>query len=290
MRIIRARRSFPPAFFGLTEFNPASLMTDKNARLHCANGINFMISPLRAIISSIDSRVELRLFAEYGAIFVTAATPPPAVIFRDSGEVESFQSSLKVSRAAIGDYEIALQSEAMDALIRAASEMNDQEGQITARAADAGGRSYDDTVRLWERNVGRGLDHWESERRIPPERARAIRDLSPVEQVAVILELEEREGLYFGTFLNRSILYSVAAPGASQHLSMLAFDVAEYKDEAAERTLNHHGWFRTVPNDLPHFTYLGLQEEDLRGVGLKRVSYDYDGRDYSFWVPDLDTL
>lgn len=276
--------------FGLHAFNHASLKTTNDARLHSVITIDFMYSPLRAIISSINSAVDLRLFAEYGSIFVTTATPPPTVIFRDAGEVESFQSLLKIRRAAIGDYEIALQSEAMDALIRAASEMNDRAGQITARADDSGGRSYDDTVRLWARNVSRGLDHWESEGRISAERARAIRDLSPVEQVAVILELEERERLYFGTFLNRSILYSVAAPGASQHLSMLAFDVAEYKDETVERTLNLHGWFRTVPNDLPHFTYLGLREEDLQGVGLKRVSYDYDDRDYSFWVPDLDML
>lgn len=249
-----------------------------------------MNSPLQAILASISSAVELRLFAEYGGIFVTTATPPPAVIFRDAAEVESFQSSLRVSRAAMGDYEITLQAEAMDALIRAASEMNDRGAQVTARADDSGGRSYDDTVRLWTRNVTRGLDHWEGEGRISTERARAIRDLAPVEQIPIILELEEREQLYFGTFLNRSILYSVAAPGASQHLSLLAFDVAEYKDETVEQTLNRHGWFRTVPNDLPHFTYLGLGQEALESSGLKQVSYDYDERSYSFWVPDLDTL
>ena len=261
------------------------------ARLHCVlQSEKLMNNPLRAILSSISSAVELRLFAEYGGIFITTATPPPTVIFRDAAEVESFQSSLNVSRAAIGDYEIALQSEAMDALIRAASEMNDREGQITARADDSGGRSYDDTVRLWTRNVTRGLDHWEAEGRITAERARVIRDLPPAEQIPVILDLEEREQLYFGTFLNRSILYSVAAPGASQHLALLAFDVAEYKDEAVEQVLNRHGWFRTVPNDLPHFTYLGLEQETLQESGLKRVTHEYDGRSYSFWVPDLDTL
>jgi hypothetical protein len=262
-----------------------------DARLHCKLQCEkFMNNTLRAIISSISSDVELRLFAEYGGIFITSATPPPTIIFRDAAEVESFQSSLNVRRAAIGDYEIALQSEAMDALIRAASEMNDREGQITARADDSGGRTYDDTVRLWARNVTRGLDHWESEGRISAEHARAIRDLAPVEQIPIILDLEEREQLYFGTFLNRSILYSVAAPGASQHLSLLAFDVAEYKDETVEQVLNHHGWFRTVPNDLPHFTYLGLEQEALQTSGLKRVAYEYDERSYSFWVPDLDKL
>lgn len=249
-----------------------------------------MNSPLKSVIDSISSAVELRLFAEYGSVFVTTATPPPTIIFRDAAEVESFQSSLKVRCATIGDYKIALQAEAMDALIRAASEMNDREGQITARADDSGGRSYDDTVRLWTRNVTRGLEHWEREGHISGERARAITDLAPAEQIPVILEMEEREQLYFGTFLNRSILYSVAAPGASQHLALLAFDVAEYKDEEVEQALNRHGWFRTVTNDLPHFTYLGLEQEALQDVGLKRVSYDYDGRSYNFWVPDLDLM
>jgi hypothetical protein len=249
-----------------------------------------MNSPLQAVMSSISSAVELRLFSEYGGVFVTMATPPPTVIFRDAAEVESFQSSLRIRRADIGDYEIALQAEAMDALIRTASEMDDREGQLTARADDSGGRTYDDTVRLWARNVTRGLDHWEAEGRISSERARSIRDLAPVEQIPVILELEDREQLYFGTFLNRSILYSVAAPGASQHLTLLAFDVAEYKDEIVEEALNRQGWFRTVPNDLPHFTYLGHGRDALEDLGLKRVSYDYDQRSYSFWVPDLDRL
>jgi len=249
-----------------------------------------MNRPLQTIKASIISAVELRLFAEYGGIFVTTATPPPTVVFRDAGAVESFQSSLNVRRTQIGDHEIALQSEAMDALIRAASEANDREREIAARAEDSGGRSYDDTVRLWTRNVTRGLDHWESEGRISEESARAIRDLSPVEQIPIILELEEREQLYFGTFLNRSILYSVAAPGASQHLAMLAFDVADYKDEIVERALNRHGWFRTVANDLPHFTYLGHQEDALRQLGLKPVSHEYDQRDYRFWIPDLEKL
>src|ERR1041384_7700078 len=93
-----------------------------------------MIALLKAMAEGLASPVERRLFAEYGALFVTTATPPPTIIFADAAEVEAFQSPLPVSRARIGDYEISLQSEAMGALIRAASEMNDHEGQITARA------------------------------------------------------------------------------------------------------------------------------------------------------------
>jgi hypothetical protein len=249
-----------------------------------------MKKELRAIASTTRSAVEMRLFAEYGAIFVTTATPPPVIVFADSNEVEAFQSTLSIRRAHIGDYEIALQAEAMDALVRARSEANDREVRIAARAADSGGRSYEETVGLWLRNVTRGLERWESEGRIAPERAQMIRELAPVDQIALILEMEDQEQIFFGTFFDRSILYSVAAPGASQHLSLLAFDVAEYQNRDVEKALNLYGWFRTVPNDLPHFTYLGHDEQSLPEMGLIRIEREYNQHRFSFWVPDLDGL
>src|SRR5262249_43754188 len=223
---------------------------------------------LRDILLSITSPVELRLFSEYGAVFATRAIPPPTIIFTDAAQVERFQSSLSVRRAAFGEHEVALQAEAAEALVSAASLIKDEGGSLGARAADAGGRSYEDTVALWKRNVTRGLDRWQSLGRIASERAAWIRELAPAEQIPAILEMEESEQLYFGTFFDKSILYSVAAPGASQHLSMLAFDVAEYRDQAVERALARHGWYRTVANDLPHFTYLGHEEASLPESGL----------------------
>jgi hypothetical protein len=243
---------------------------------------------LRAIASSLTSSVERRLFAEYGAIFVTEATPPPTIIFADADAVDTFQSSLAIRRAIIGDYEIALQAAAMDALIRATAEMNDREGQVTARAADSGSRSFADTLSLWSRNVTRGLEHWESQHRLTSERAEQIRQFTPIAQVGVILDMEEREQLFFGTFFDKSILYSVAAPGASQHLALLAFDVAEYQSAAVTDVLGRHGWFRTVPNDLPHFTYLGQREDALPELGLQRIARAYGPQQYSFWIPHLE--
>jgi hypothetical protein len=237
--------------------------------------------------ASIASAVERRLFAEYGAVFLTRATPPPVVIFSDQDEVEQFQATLEVERARLGEHEIELQSAAMQALLGATCEAAGRGGAITARAADAGRRSYDDTVKLWTRNVARGLEHWQQQGRLDATRAQKIEALTPVEQVAVILDLEEAEQLYFGTFFDRSILYSVAAPGASQHLSMLAFDVAEFEEETVERTLGEYGWFRTVVNDFPHFTYLGCGPGELAGLGLKQAARSYKGRDYVFWIPDL---
>ena len=242
---------------------------------------------LRDIASSFSSPVEARLFAEYGAVFVTTATSPPGIIFDNSEQVERFQASVPVDRARFGEHLIELQAEALAYLNKAASELSAGGRNLTARAADAGGRSYDDTVRLWNRNVIRGLQHWEDEGRIDDVGAAGIRELDSVQQVSVILELEETRQLYFGTFFDRSILYSVAAPGASQHLSLLAFDVAEYQDSSVEEVLEKHGWFRTVQNDLPHFTFLGRRREELADLGLKRVVRDYAGVEYHFWVPDI---
>src|SRR5438270_4251218 len=163
-----------------------------------------MAALLKSMAARLASPVERRLFAEYGGLFVTTATPPPTIIFADATEVKAFQSQLPVSHARFGDYEISLQSAALDALIRAASEMNDHAGQITARAQDAGGRSYQDTLNLWNRNVTRGLEHWQSEGRLTPERAAQIRRLAPMAQVSMILEIEASEQLYFGTFFDKS--------------------------------------------------------------------------------------
>jgi hypothetical protein len=244
-----------------------------------------MTALLKTVLSRVASAVELRLFSEYGAVFATTATPPPRLVFSNADEVEAFQSGLLKKRAQVGDYSIELQAEAMDALLAAASETS-----FSARADDSGGRSYDDTVRLWTRNVTRGLEHWLSAGRISRERAEQVLSVSAVEQIEVILKMEDEEQLWFGTFLDRSILYSVAAPGASQHLSLLAFDVAPYDDEVVEQTLGRHGWFRTVPNDLPHFTYIGYNRDRLTEVGLRVTERVYGERQYGFWVPDIDIL
>lgn len=237
--------------------------------------------------SKAGTRLERRLFAEYGAIFVTRAVPPPKLIFESEDEVARFQASLDVSRARLGQYEIELQSAAMRELIAAAGEVAALGRSLTARDSDAGRRSFAETLALWRRKVSRGLEHWVRMGRMAERRARQIAAMELLEQVAAILELEENESLYFGTYFDKSILSSVAAPGSSQHLSMLAFDVAEYADQFIERALARHGWHRTVIGDLPHFTFLGYEESELASLGLKRVDRDFGGRSYGFWVPDL---
>jgi hypothetical protein len=64
---------------------------------------------------------------------------------------------------------------------------------------------------------------------------------------------------------------------------MLAFDVAEYKNERVREILARRGWFQTVVSDLPHFTYLGADENELPDLGLKKV----ENCGQTFWIPNI---
>lgn len=247
-----------------------------------------MTNLILELARDLSSPVERRLFAEYGAVFVTRAQAPPRVVFSGPQEVDSFQESLAIRGGRLGDHYIELQAEAMDALLAAACELSDGGFSLTPRAADSARRSYQDTIRLWTRNVTRGLEHWTALGQLSKDRARVIRALEPPDQVAPVLELEQEEQLYFGTYFDKSILYSVAAPGASQHLSLLAFDAAEFQEPATADALARHGWHRTVAYDFPHFTYLGYTADTLPNLGLKRVIREYNDRPFCFWVPAAD--
>src|SRR5262249_34622965 len=172
----------------------------------------------------------------------------------------------------------------MNALQSAVVQATAAGASISARSADSGSRSYDDTLALWRRNVSSGLEHWLRQGSLSAEQAEAIRKLPVISQVETVLHLEDSRGIFFSTYFDKSILQSVAAPGASQHLSMLAFDLAEFSDRTAEAVMAANGWYRTVLSDLPHFTYLGHSESLLPETGLDRVVREYNGYTYHFWI------
>ena len=225
------------------------------------------------------------LLREYGAVFVArgGAVPPRKVIFRDEADVTRFQGSLEIGSKVIGGRTVELQRAAMKSLIETIEDAQKARLSITPRGEDSARRSYDDTRRLWASRINPGMKYWVAKGRVSPGEAKRIKALSPFEQVPEILRLEQ-SGIYFAKSLDKSIIYSVAPPGASQHLSMLAFDVAEFEDARVRAILAKHGWLQTVASDLPHFTYLGVSEKELPGLGLKARA-DTTGR--IFWVPDL---
>lgn len=222
------------------------------------------------------------LLKEYGSVFVTRATAPTKVIFRDEADVSAFQSGLSTTTEQIGGHSITLQSAAMDALLKAVAEAKGQGLSISPRGADSAKRTYNETVSLWNSRVEPALKHWVGNGKLSGSEAARIRSLSTFEQVSEVLNLEER-GLYFAKDLSKSIIYSVAPPGTSQHLSMLALDVKEFDNAKVRSILANHGWFRTVASDLPHFTYIGAKESELPNLGLKKTTSA--GQD--FWTPDI---
>jgi hypothetical protein len=89
-------------------------------------------------------------------------------------------------------------------------------------------------------------------------------------------------------------MLGLAIPGGSQHHLGLAIDVnnKEYKDNEerndrfcglnCEIALGQNGWYRTIPFDSYHFTYLGYLEFELPDKGLKKVLCK-DKK--SYWIP-----
>jgi hypothetical protein len=228
--------------------------------------------------------VGLKLLSEYGAMCLTSggATAPNKIFFRDEADVSAFQSTLQKSTENIGGFNVELQTAAMNALKKAIAEAKQQGKDITPRNADAAKRSYRQTVENWESRVTPGLEHWVSAGKLTPAEAGRIKSLAPFEQVPEIFKLES-QGLYFSKDFSKSILYSVAAPGASQHIFMLALDVEQFADPGVREILARNGWFQTVQSDLPHFTYLGVAESELAAKGLKTVTVSGQ----KFWVPNI---
>jgi hypothetical protein len=230
------------------------------------------------------SFIERRLLPEYGSVLVArgGAKAPETLVFSGEAEVSEFQEIAGHEKARFGDYILELQGPAMSALLDAVAVAETAGLRISPRGQDSARRSYKQTEELWASRVEPGLDHWVKEGRLSLKAAFEIRSLSGTDQVQMIFELES-QGMWFSKDLSKSIIYSVAPPGASQHLSMLAFDVAEFGNPKVREILAENGWFQTVVSDLPHFTYLGIEESELPSLGLKRVMLC----EQPFWIPNI---
>ena len=242
--------------------------------------------------------VARRVFAEYGAMFVgennVFAGFAQALaggdlrflvncVFKNEAEVALYQSNVKTKRAVIGGTMVELQEDAFDALEDAIEEARNQNLRITPRGgATASRRSYRQTAELWNSRFLPGLAFHVGRGRISRRDAEQVKTEPIMKQVEKVLAWEA-EGYFFSKDLSKSILYSVAAPGASQHIFMLALDVEQFANPQVRRILAKHGWFQTVLSDQPHFTYLGVDEDELPKLGLEAKM----AAGQKFWVPRL---
>ena len=239
-----------------------------------------------AKICAIDTDVVAeRVFRDYGAIFLSnkGVSVPPNCVLDSETAVQMFQALAGHETEMVGGVPVTLQTEAMEAFLKARKEAAKSGLAITPRGgAEASTRSYEKTVDLWRSRVLPGLTYWAGKKRITHAEAEAARRAPIHEQVAMVLEWEKR-GIYFSTDKSKSILYSVALPGASQHCFMLALDVEQFANSQVRQILAAHGWFQTVKSDLPHFTYIGETEKNLAALGLKPVVISGQ----KFWIPDM---
>jgi len=229
--------------------------------------------------------VAQRVLHDYGAMFVGAESilPPPVCVFTSEQDVSQFQEAARWASATIGEATVELQPAAMAALLRARATASKEGLDITPRdGAEAARRGYADTVRLWNSRFLPALEHWLNKGRLTMDQVDRLRTLPIHSQVSEVLELE-KDGIFFSKDLSKSVLYSIAAPGSSQHIAMLAFDVNEFFNPRVREIMTAEGWFQTVLSDLPHFTFLGLVESRLPEHGLKAV----EANGQTFWIPDI---
>ena len=229
--------------------------------------------------------VARRMLEDYGAMFLAdkKVTPPPVCVFTNKEQVARWQEKTGFATQTLAEVEIELQPKAMKALLRASAEAQQEGLDITPRdGAEAARRNFEDSLRLWDTRFLPALDYWFAQGKLTADQVTHLKGSARHQQVADVLELE-KQGIFFSKDFSKSILYSIAAPGTSQHIAMLAFDVNEFDNPRVREILAEHGWFQTVFSDLPHFTFLGRKEKELLKLGLKNVAVNGQ----TFWIPNV---
>lgn len=259
--------------------------------------------------------VEKRMLQEYGAVFlinqvkitgttsvsipipftgvsaeiplpVFGTTQIPSNCILDDAGVTAFQSKVKAKTATVGGTSIKLQEVAMDDLLKAEAEVKKAKLKLTPRGGStAASRTFGDTKTFWDKKVDAGLAHWKGQTKKGvkfDDASKGLKTLPIQDQIKKVLELESN-GFFFSLSFDKTILQSVAAPGASQHLWLLALDIEEFTDARIRTILAKNGWFQTIKSDRPHFTYLGIEESKLSSLGLKKET----ASSQEFWVPDI---
>ncbi len=237
-----------------------------------------------ATVCPLTDPTAARVFSDYGAIFIANGVRLPGrCIFANDLEVDSFQSLADPEVATVGRVQLTLQKAAMAAFLAARQEAKKEGLAISPRGGpEASTRSYSKTLDLWRSRFIPGLRYWTAKGRIGRDDGAAAQAAPISEQVTMVLAWEKK-GIYFSKDLSKSILYSVAVPGASQHIFMLALDIEQFGNRRVRQILAEWGWFQTVKSDLPHFTYLGVAEVDLPSLGLKREVF----AGQEFWIPNM---
>ncbi|MEH2044935.1 D-alanyl-D-alanine carboxypeptidase family protein [Nostoc sp.] len=189
---------------------------------------------------------EYTLLRSYGAVFVNPDIEiklPPKDIFANEQETQKFQATLRMGHVD-GTNDCYLQKPAADALNKARTQQH-----IPLKSGYGSGdctRTFNTNLKFWNKYANNQV-------------------LAKVQQGK-----------------ETKILGLVAPPGTSQHLWGLAIDLHVGSKEQ-RKALNQNGWFQTVENDVPHWTYVGLSEENLPLFGFKKKVV----QSITYWITPL---
>lgn len=189
---------------------------------------------------------EYILLRAYGAVFVNQSSEvrlPQKAILANEQETQAFQSTLTMAKVA-GTHDCYLQQPAAAAFEQARSQVN-----ILLKSGYGSSdctRTFATNLRFWQKYANN----------------------QTLEKV--------RQGK------ETKILGLVAPPGTSQHLWGLAIDLHPLSQKQTQ-ALNQNGWFQTVENDTPHWTYIGLSEESLPLFGFHKKTV----RGIIYWLTPL---
>ncbi|WP_375467408.1 D-alanyl-D-alanine carboxypeptidase family protein [uncultured Nostoc sp.] len=189
---------------------------------------------------------EYTLLRTYGAVFVNQDVGiklPQKDIFTNEQETQKFQATLTMGHVD-NTNDCYLQKSAADALNKARIQEH-----IPLKSGYGSGdctRTFNTNLRFWYKYANNQI-------------------LTKVQQGKEI-----------------KILGLVAPPGTSQHLWGLAIDLRVSTKEQ-RKALNQNGWFQTVENDVPHWTYVGLPEENLSLFGFNKQVI----RGITYWITPL---
>ncbi|WP_375512519.1 D-alanyl-D-alanine carboxypeptidase family protein [uncultured Nostoc sp.] len=189
---------------------------------------------------------EYILLRNYGAVFVNQDVGiklPQKDIFANEQETQEFQGSLTMGHVD-GTKDCYLQKSAADALNKARVQQ-----QIPLKSGYGSGdctRTFNTNLRFWHKYANNQV-------------------LAKVQQGK-----------------ETKVLGLVAPPGTSQHLWGLAIDL-RVSNKEQRKALNQNGWFQTVQNDVPHWTYVGLSEEILPLFGFKKQVV----QGFTYWITPL---
>ncbi|MEM7554458.1 MAG: D-alanyl-D-alanine carboxypeptidase family protein [Cyanobacteria bacterium P01_A01_bin.84] len=197
-------------------------------------------------IAPVPNSLDYILLKSYGAAFINKQPGiklPKKVIFSNDQETRNFQATLTKGTVK-GTRNCTLQKPAAEALNKARSRV-----RIPLKSGYTNSdcmRSYAITNRFWRKYAN-----------------------------SKTLDLV-RQGK------EKRILGIVAPPGSSQHLWGLAIDL-RVSSQAQVKALNDNGWYRTVENDKPHWTYVGSPKAKLKELGFHNKVI----RGVTYWLTPL---